>query len=179
MRPGRSVAVFNMIMERTMRFVILRSILAAAPLAGLLLAVSVAAAAPLTTKYYSLELPPDWKVIDGPKTRKDIVHVLLGQMNHKCSASLTVSSAAPGEAEKKAREAAKLLNGARPVLRNGQLEFTFRKMGDRGYCVIREDKQSKLLIMLIVSGDIRQANFIYSMRSDYPALVPGRPSNLW
>ncbi|MDR3358054.1 MAG: hypothetical protein LBN96_04205 [Desulfovibrio sp.] len=163
-----------------MPFAIFKCIRAAALLAGLLAAtVTAATAAPLTTKYYSLELPPDWKILDGPKARKDMVHVLLGQIKHKCSASVTVSSAAPGEAEKKAWEAAKLLNGARPALRNGQLEFSFKKMGDSGYCVVREDKQSKLLIMVIVSGNIRQANFIYSMRSDYPALVPARPSNLW
>jgi hypothetical protein len=161
-----------------MRFAILKSVRAAA-LTGALLAATAATAAPLTTKYYTLELPPDWKVVDGPKIQKDVVHVLLGQTRHKCSASVTVSSAAPGEAEKKAREAAKLLNGTRPVSRNGQMEFTFKKMGDRGYCIIREDKQAKLLIMVIVSGDTRQANFIYSMRGGYPALVPARPSSPW
>ncbi|MDR1659739.1 MAG: hypothetical protein LBR94_05295 [Desulfovibrio sp.] len=163
-----------------MRSVISTSVRAAALLAVLLMSTAAAvSAAPLATKYYSLELPPDWKVIDGPKVKKDIVHVLLGQIKYKCSASVTVSSSAPGEAEKKAREAAKLLNGTKPALRNGQLEFTFKKMGDRGYCILREDRQAKLLIMLIVSGDVRQANFIYSMRSGYPALVPARPSNLW
>ena len=161
--------------------VLFKSLRAAALLAGLVFTMAAgAAAAPLTTKYYSLDPPPDWIVLNGPKTAKDgSVHILLGQKNHRCSASLTVFPASPGLAEKRAREAARLLGGTQPVARNGQLEFAFKKMGDNGYCVVREDKQSKLLIMVIVSGDLRQADFIYSMRGDYPALVPVKPEKLW
>lgn len=45
-------------------------------------------AAPLTTKYYSLDLPPDWVVVNGPTKQNDAVQVLLGQKDHKTSAAV-------------------------------------------------------------------------------------------
>ena len=65
--------------------------------------------------------------------------------------------------------------GAAPVLRNGQWKFAFEQKGVKGYGIVREDAQSKLLLMLVVSGDLRMANFVYSMRGPYRALVPQQP----
>ena len=58
---------------------------------------------------------------------------------------------------------------------NGQWEFTFEQNGVKGYGIVREDAQSKLLLMLVVSGDLRMAGFVYNMRSPYRALMPQPP----
>ena len=134
-------------------------------------------AAPLTTKYYSLDLTPDWVVVNGPVTRNGAVQVLLGQKDHKTSAAVIVGPAEPGDAEKAAETGSKGLKGSKPVARNGQLQFSFEQKGVKGYSVVREDPISKLLLVLIISGDVRQADFIYKMRGPYKALYPLRPDS--
>ncbi|MPL66907.1 hypothetical protein SDC9_12596 [bioreactor metagenome] len=135
-----------------------------------------AQAAPLTTKYYSLDLPADWVVVNGPTKVQEAVQVVMGQKEHKSSALIIVGPANSGEAEQAARGNAKRLQGSTPVLRsNGQWEFTFEQKGVKGYGIVREDAQSKLLLMLVISGDARMANFVYSMRGPYRALMPQPP----
>lgn len=144
----------------------------------LLLAVFMAAqaqAVPLTTKYYSLEMPADWVVVSGPVKVQEAIQVVMGQKDHKSSALIIVGPANAGEAEQAAKGNAKRMDGTAPVLRNGQWEFTFEQKGVKGYGVVREDTQSKLLLMLVVSGDLRMANFVYSMRGPYRALMPQQP----
>ncbi len=135
-----------------------------------------AQAAPLTTKYYSLDLPADWVVVNGPTKVQEAVQVVMGQKDHKSSALIIVGPANAGEAEQAAKGNAKRLQGSTPVLRsNGQWEFTFEQKGVKGYGIVREDAQSKLLLMLVISGDARMANFVYSMRGPYRALMPQQP----
>lgn len=140
------------------------------------LAAAQALAVPLTTKYYSLDMPQDWVVVSGPVKVQEAVQVVMGQKDHKSSALVIVGPANPGEAEQAAKGNAKRLGGSTPVLRgNGQWEFTFEQNGVKGYGIVREDAQSKLLLMLVVSGDLRMAGFVYSMRSPYRALMPQPP----
>lgn len=141
----------------------------------LLSAAGPALAAPLTTKYYSLDLPPDWVVISGPAKRNGAMQVLLGQKDHKTSAAIIVGPAEPGDAQKAAETGAQRLKGSPPAARNGQLQFGFEQKGIKGYSVVREDPQSRLLLVLIVSGELRLADFIYAMRSPYKALIPRQP----
>ncbi|WP_374288532.1 hypothetical protein [Desulfovibrio desulfuricans] len=153
-----------------------RALARALPL--LLLAVCAAAqahAVPLTTKYYGLDLPQDWVVVSGPVKVQEAVQVVMGQKDHKSSALIIVGPANAGEAEQAARGNAKRLGGTAPVLRNGQWEFTFEQKGVKGYGIVREDAQSKLLLMLVVSGDLRMASFVYNMRGPYRALMPQPP----
>ena len=49
-----------------------------------------AQAAPLTTKYYSLDLPADWVVVNGPTKVQEAVQVVMGQKEHKSSALIIV-----------------------------------------------------------------------------------------
>lgn len=130
---------------------------------------------PLSTKYYSLDLPPDWVVINGPAKQNGAVQVLLGQKDHKASAALIVGPAQPGDAKKAADTGSQRLKGSPPAVRDGQLQFSFEQKGVKGYSVVREDAQSRLLLVLIVSGDVPQADFIYGMRSPYKALIPRKP----
>lgn len=83
--------------------------------------------------------------------------------------------AKPGDAEKAAEAGSQRLKGSKPVARDGQLQFSFEQKGIKGYSVVREDPISKLLLVLIVSGDVRQADFIYKMRGPYKALMPHQP----
>ena len=148
----------------------LLALLAVPPLTGKALAV------PVTTKYYSVELPPDWVVVNGPAKVKEAVQVVVGQKDHKSSALIIVGPAGSGEAEQAAVGNARRLDGTKPVLRaNGQWEFTFAQNGVKGYCVVREDAPSGLLLMLIVSGDFKLADFVYQMRGPYKALMPLPP----
>lgn len=151
-------------------------IIAAAALFALVQSVAPAQATPLTTKYYSLTLPPDWVVVNGPAKVKEAVQVVVGQKDHKSSALIIVGPAGSGEAEQAAVGNARRLDGTKPVLRaNGQWEFTFAQNGVKGYCVVREDAPSGLLLMLIVSGDFKLADFVYQMRGPYKALMPLPP----
>ena len=134
-----------------------------------------AQAVPLTSKYYSLDLPADWVVVSGPVKVQEAIQVVMGQKDHKSSALIIVGPANAGEAEQAAKGNAQRLGGTAPVLRNGQWEFTFEQKGVKGYGIVREDTQSKLLLMLVVSGDLRMANFVYSMRGPYRALMPQQP----
>jgi hypothetical protein len=135
-----------------------------------------AGATPLTTKYYSLTLPQDWVVVNGPVKVKDAIQVTVGQKDHKSSALIIVGPANPGEAEQAAKGNAQRLGGTKPVLRStGQWEFSFEKDGVKGYCVVREDAPSKLLLMLLVTGDLNMADFVYQMRGPYKALMPLPP----
>ena len=159
-----------------MRKSLCRGALRALPL--LLLAVFMAVqaqAVPLTTKYYSLDLPADWVVVSGPVKVQEAIQVVMGQKDHKSSAMIIVGPANAGEAEQAAKGNAQRLGGTAPVLRNGQWEFTFEQKGVKGYGVVREDTQSKLLLMLVVSGDLRMANFVYNLRGPYKALMPQQP----
>ena len=52
-----------------------------------------AQAAPLTTKYYSLDLPADWVVVNGPAKVQEAVQVVMGQKDHKSSALIIVGPA--------------------------------------------------------------------------------------
>ncbi|MDR2820186.1 MAG: hypothetical protein LBB60_06635 [Desulfovibrio sp.] len=146
-------------------------------LATLLLLITPAqtGAAPLSTNYFSLDTPADWVIVQGPKKEKGAVHVLLGQKDHKCSTTLTVGPCVPGDAEKAAQNGSKTLGGTPPAARNGQIEFTFDKNGVKGHVIVREDTQAKLLLVLIIAGDAKQADFVYAMRSPYKNLVPRRP----
>ena len=139
------------------------------PLAG------SAQAVPVTTKYYSIELPANWVVVNGPSKVKDAIQVLLGQKEHKSSILIIVGPAKAGEAETAARANAQRLGGSTPVLRQGQWEFTFEQQGVKGYGIVREDKSSGVLLMMLVSGDLKMADFIYKMRGPYKALVPLKP----
>ena len=153
-----------------------RGALRALPLLVLAVFMSVQAqAVPLTTKYYSLDLPADWVVVSGPVKVQEAIQVVMGQKDHKSSAMIIVGPANAGEAEQAAKGNAQRLGGTAPVLRNGQWEFTFEQKGVKGYGVVREDTQSKLLLMLVVSGDLRMANFVYSLRGPYRALMPQQP----
>ena len=103
-------------------------------------------AAPLTTKYYSLDLPADWVVVNGPAKVQDAVQVVMRQKDHQSSALIIVGPASAGEAEQAARANAKRLQGSTPVFRsNDQWEFTFEQKGVKGCGIVREDAQSKLL----------------------------------
>lgn len=145
------------------------------PLVLLVLIAAQVHAAPMTTKYYSLDLPPDWVVVNGPAKVQDAVQVVVGQKDHKSSALIIAGPANPGEAEQAARGNAQRLQGSSPVFRNGQWEFTFEQSGVKGYGIVREDTQSRLLLMLVVSGDARMASFVYKMRGPYRALMPQPP----
>ncbi len=134
-----------------------------------------AQAVPVTTKYYSVDLPADWVVVNGPAKVKDAVQVLLGQKDHKASALIIVGPAKAGEAEAAARANAQRLGGGKPVLRQGQWEFTFEQQGLKGYSIVREDASSGVLLMLVVSGDLGMADFVYKMRGPYKALMPLKP----
>ena len=159
-----------------MRKSLCRGALRALPLLVLAVFMAVQAqAVPLTSKYYSLDLPADWVVVSGPVKVQEAVQVVMGQKDHKSSALIIVGPANAGEAEQAAKGNAQRLGGTAPVLRNGQWEFTFEQKGVKGYGIVREDTQSKLLLMLVVSGDLRMANFVYSMRGPYRALMPQQP----
>lgn len=132
-------------------------------------------AAPLTTKYYSLDLPVDWVVVNGPAKVQEAVQVVMGQKDHKSSALIIVGPASAGEAEQAAKGNAQRLKGSTPVFHNGQWEFAFEQNGVKGYGIVREDAQAKLLLMLVVSGDSRMAGFVYKMRGPYRALMPQPP----
>lgn len=159
-----------------MRKSLCRGALRALPLLVLAVFMAVQAqAVPLTTKYYSLDLPADWVVVSGPVKVQEAIQVVMGQKDHKSSAMIIVGPANAGEAEQAAKGNAQRLGGTAPVLRNGQWEFTFEQKGVKGYGVVREDTQSKLLLMLVVSGDLRMANFVYNLRGPYKALMPQQP----
>ena len=159
-----------------MRKSLCRGALRALPLLVLAVFMAVQAqAVPLTTKYYSLDLPADWVVVSGPVKVQEAIQVVMGQKDHKSSAMIIVGPANAGEAEQAAKGNAQRLGGTAPVLRNGQWEFTFEQKGVKGYGVVREDTQSKLLLMLVVSGDARMASFVYKMRGPYRALMPQQP----
>ena len=159
-----------------MRKSLCRGALRALPLLVLAVFMAVQAqAVPLTSKYFSLDLPADWVVVSGPVKVQEAIQVVMGQKDHKSSALIIVGPANAGEAEQAAKGNAQRLGGTAPVLRNGQWEFTFEQKGVKGYGIVREDTQSKLLLMLVVSGDLRMANFVYSMRGPYRALVPQQP----
>ncbi len=162
-------------MPRLCRFTVtgalffLLALLALPPLVGNVQAV------PVTTKYYSIDMPADWVVVNGPGKVKDAVQVLLGQKDHKASALIIVGPAKAGEAEAAAKVNAQKLGGSNPVLRQGQWEFTFEQQGLKGYGVVREDPSSGVLLMLVVSGDLAKADFVYKMRSPYKVLMPLKP----
>ena len=159
-----------------MRKSLCRGALRGLPLLVLAVFMAVQAqAVPLTTKYYSLDLPADWVVVSGPVKVQEAIQVVMGQKDHKSSAMIIVGPANAGEAEQAAKGNAQRLGGTAPVLRNGQWEFTFEQKGVKGYGVVREDTQSKLLLMLVVSGDLRMANFVYNLRGPYKALMPQQP----
>ena len=153
-----------------------RGALRALPLLVMAVFMAVQAqAVPLTTKYYGLDLPADWVVVSGPVKVQEAIQVVMGQKDHKSSALIIVGPANAGEAEQAAKGNAQRMSGTKPVLRNGQWEFTFEQKGVKGYGIVREDAQSKLLLMLVISGDARMANFVYSMRGPYRALMPQPP----
>ena len=91
-------------MEKTMRKSFCRVALRALPLLVLAVFMAVQAqAVPLTTKYYSLDLPADWVVVSGPVKVQEAIQVVMGQKDHKSSALIIVGPANAGEAEQAAK----------------------------------------------------------------------------
>ncbi|MCR5563911.1 MAG: hypothetical protein K6F46_11220 [Desulfovibrio sp.] len=135
-----------------------------------------ACATPLTTQYFGLNLPPDWMVLDGPRKEGKSVRVQLGNKAKTAAVALAAGPARPGDAEKAADAYAKRLRGTKPTVQNGQLYFTFGHQGEHGYAILREDALSGLLLICIVSGDLKAADFVYEMRGPYKALRPVRPA---
>jgi hypothetical protein len=142
---------------------------------SLLIMSGQAGAAPLSTKYFSLDTPAGWTIIEGPKKNRDMVSVKLGHKATNSTVSITVGECEPGDAKTWADKWSKSFGGTPPVARNGQIGFTFDKNGVKGHAIVREDTQAKLLLVLIIAGDAKQADFVYAMRSPYKNLVPRRP----
>ena len=132
-------------------------------------------AAPLTTKYFSLELPPDWIVLEGPKKEKGLVRVHLGSKDHSSSVQIMVMQVQPGDVEKAASSYAKRLKAGKPRRANGQLVIPFTQQGIDGYCLLREDSMNKLMLVLAASGDLEKIDFVYQMRGPYQSLKPVKP----
>lgn len=131
-------------------------------------------AQPITTKYYSLSLPADWVVLNGPSRGGDNVRLQLSDKDRTVTATLIVGSVQPGEAKKAASVYAKQLK-VTPRQHAGQTEFLLTHGQERGYYVMREDASSRLMLLLTVSGNLRKADFLFRMRSPYPNLVPKPP----
>ena len=136
---------------------------------------SVAWATPVTTKYYSLTLPSDWVVLKGPVRGKDNVILQLSNKARSSTATIVVGSVAPGETSKIIEVYAKRLQ-AEPKKQSGQTVFFLRHGQERGYCIVREDTRSQLLLIMAVSGELSKADFLFSLRTPYKALLPVRPS---
>ena len=116
-------------------------------------------------------------VVSGPVKLQDAVQVLLGQKDHKASALIIAGPAQPGEAEQAARANAQRLGGGKPVLRaSGQWEFAFTQEGVTGLGLAREDPAAGLLLLLVVSGDLPRADFVYRMRGPHKTLLPVKPA---
>ncbi len=133
------------------------------------------AATPVTTKYYSLTLPSDWVVLKGPVRGKDNVILQLADKTHSTTATLVVGKIAPGESKQVEQMYAKRLQT--PAKKQKKQTVFFLSHGkERGYCLLREDPQAQLLLILTVSGELAKADFLFSLRTPYKALMPERPS---
>lgn len=126
---------------------------------------------PVTTKHYSLTLPQDWVVLSGPVKERETVRFQLANKSHSATVAIIVGPARQGDAEQIAQRSAQRLQ-TKAVNQNGQWQFVFQHGQDKGVGIVREDPANSLLLLLTVSGDVAQADFIYDMRTPYPALKP-------
>ena len=79
-----------------MRKSLCRGALRALPLLVLAVFMAVQAqAVPLTSKYFSLDLPADWVVVSGPVKVQEAIQVVMGQKDHKSSALIIVGLPMP------------------------------------------------------------------------------------
>ena len=137
--------------------------------------VSVSAMAqPLTTKYYSLNLPRDWVVLRGPEKENEAIVLQICDQKQSVAAAIAVGHIEKGDGQKVIQAYAKKL-ATQPQTARGQTVFWLKHGKMEGYCLIREDATKKVMLILTVSGDVGKANFLYTMRSPYQGLVPFNP----
>ncbi|MBO4369592.1 MAG: hypothetical protein J5803_05790 [Desulfovibrio sp.] len=141
----------------------------------LLMSWPVSAATPVTTKYYSLTLPNDWVVLKGPVRGKDNIILQMADKTHSTTATLVVGKIAPGETRQVVQMYTEQLQ-TQPRMQKRQTEFFLLHGQERGYCIVREDPSAHLLLILTVSGKLPKADFLFSLRTPYKALVPERPN---
>ena len=134
----------------------------------------VAAVTPVTTKFYSVTLPDDWIVLKGPVRGKDNVLLQMADTTHSTTATLVVGKIAKGETDQLVQMYSKRLQ-SQPNKQKHQTEFFLLHGQERGYCIVREDPSAHLLLILTVSGKLPKADFLFSLRTPYKALVPERP----
>ncbi|MCR4665848.1 MAG: hypothetical protein K5657_00960 [Desulfovibrio sp.] len=129
---------------------------------------------PVTTKYYSITLPEDWVVFKGPVKSRDNIQLQLTNSKRTAVATLVVGRVEAGDAKKVISLYGKRFGA--PVIREGQAEFFLTNGKEKGYCIVREDARDRLLLILTVSGEIERANFLFSLRTPYAALLPKKPA---
>ena len=130
------------------------------------------ASAPVSTKYYSLDIPKDWSVLFGPANDRGTTRLQLGDNAKTTTVAIIVGPSRPGDAEQIARRSADRLKTTAKK-RGNQWEFTARHGKDTMYGIVREDARNSLLMVLTVSGDVAKADFVFQMRTpSYPQLKP-------
>ena len=132
---------------------------------------------PITTKYYSLDLPANWSVLKGPTRKKDLIFLQLANQKKTATATLVVGPASAAEAQQAPYMAASRANAT--VYQNqGQTEFSVNHGTEHGFCIFRYDSKSQLLLILTISGDTAETGFIFKIKSPHMQLRPVVPMGL-
>lgn len=132
---------------------------------------------PVTTKYYSLDLPKDWAVLRGPIKQDETLFVQLANTKKTTTATLVVAKASPKTLNEAIKIYSKRLQTT-PITRQGQTEFKIKHKSDVGYCLLRYEPRSHLLVILSVSGELKNIDFLFKVRTPYVGLFPLRPLDL-
>ena len=143
----------------------------------LLTQVGLSQAYPITTKYYSVNLPANWSVLQGPKRQNEAIFLQIANQKKTATATLVVGKASPKEAQDAPYVAASRVKAY--VLQNqGQSEFSIAHGPEKGFCLFRYDPKSSLLLVLTISGALEESGFLFKMNTPYPKLRPVPPLGL-
>ncbi len=139
-----------------------------------LLALPLSAAAQ-EYKYFSVDIPPDWMLVDEPEEDKDGTFTLIvGRKDHSSVVMLVAGPNGGIDAATLAKSLSSSMGATgEPQENKGQYQYEYERDGVRGVACLAVDAKAKLYMMTAVSGDTQAAApVLNSLRSaKYPLLI--------
>lgn len=131
-----------------------------------------AVAATFRSPYFTLELPKDWSLVEGPFKKNGGEAAVIGRRDHKASVQIMSGPIKPGEFETIVKGYAHSLRIAEPTVKGQQAMFEASRNGQRLTFIFRCNDSRTKLVIFICNGDMKGMKFLSGMQTKEPGLVP-------
>lgn len=142
-------------------------------LAGLVLPAGQAEAATFRCKYFTLNLPRNWSLINGPFKKGGGETAVLGRRDHKASVQLIYGTSVKENFRTIVDGYAKSLKAKATYTSASQAWFDTQRKGQTMRFHFCQDEAESLLAIFILNGKPEDMAFVHTgMQTKYKGLVP-------